>query len=573
MFSSRSRSSPFFSIDNRYVVHRCDVSIISSSNLFMNFHKSRHRRVCLSASVVEKKLEVSWFPPDENASDDYGGWAIAETLVEKKKGSPAFLLAGIGSSIAVLLTAIAYFSLTRKGFKFQFNTPLHALHGVLMPSDSIADQSITTDSNASVANTVVSEASPECITSTISETQASVPKLERLIIPVVADSTQLEALSVLKKLKILEDDVKADELCTRREYARWLVKANSLLERNLKHRIVPSILLSGSVVGAFDDVSTEDPDFCSIQALAEAGIVLSKLSGNNSSFFELDDSKGQGRVDFLPERFITRLDLINWKAQLEYPFMPGIEEKISRTKVDFMDVKGISSDASRELFMDMLAGDKSILRKVFGQSKRLQPSKPATKAQAAVALTSGRMTEAIHTELSRLVVENSLRQAEIEEIRSELLLRGEIQRFWDEKLNKQQARGLVVERDFLAAVHDLEQEKVVREKSLSDYLKETAALDCQKQLLLSLKEEVNEMSKRLMCERANFMVEQQTLEAKLIDLQSKQEGMFDAKSILEAEKEALRILRSWIEDEARKSQARAKVLEEVRRRWNWDDQS
>lgn len=28
--------------------------------------------------------------------------------------------------------------------------------------------------------------------------------------------------------------------------------------------------------------------------------------------------------------------------------------------------------------------------------------------------------------------------------------------------------------------------------------------------------------------------------------------------------------RSWVEDEARKSQARAKVLEEVGRRWRWN---
>lgn len=33
------------------------------------------------------------------------------------------------------------------------------------------------------------------------------------------------------------------------------------------------------------------------------------------------------------------------------------------------------------------------------------------------------------------------------------------------------------------------------------------------------------------------------------------------------------LCRSWVEDEARKNQARAKVLEEVGRRWKWDDQA
>lgn len=32
-------------------------------------------------------------------------------------------------------------------------------------------------------------------------------------------------------MQIIEEDVNADELCTRREYARWLVRINSLLER------------------------------------------------------------------------------------------------------------------------------------------------------------------------------------------------------------------------------------------------------------------------------------------------------------------------------------------------------
>jgi hypothetical protein len=40
--------------------------------------------------------------------------------------------------------------------------------------------------------------------------------------------------------------------------------------------------------------------------------------------------------------------------------------QISKTKLGFLDAREISSDASVELFTDILAGDKSILRKVFG---------------------------------------------------------------------------------------------------------------------------------------------------------------------------------------------------------------
>lgn len=223
--------------------------------------------------------------------------------------------------------------------------------------------------------------------------------------------------------------------------------------------------------------------------------------------------------------------------------------------------------------MDILADEKSILRRVFGQIKRFQPRKPSTKAQAAVALTSGRMTEFVRAELLRLKDENASRLAAMQEIRSELLERGDIQRFWEGKMEEERKHGLEAEKAHLAAIHDLGQQKIVQENGLPELLKQRAALDCQKQLLSSLKEEVDEMSERLVIERTKCGDEKSNLEAVLVDLQVKYEGLLDAKSILEAEIEALRILRSWVDDEARKSQARAKVLEEVGRRWRWDQKS
>jgi hypothetical protein len=188
--------------------------------------------------------------------------------------------------------------------------------------------------------------------------------------------------------------------------------------------------------------------------------------------------------------------------------------------------------------------EKTVSNLLFaGQSKRLQPNKPSTKAQAAVALTSGRMVEAIYTELARLEAESSARQAQMEDIRSELLDRGDIQRFWDEKLIDEKTRGFEVEKVYFAAVSDLEQELIVQEKIFAEHLKEKAAMDCQRQLVLSLKEEVAEMSEKLASERTMYISEQHNLQDMFSDLQTKQEGLLDTKSVLEAEKEALRILR------------------------------
>ncbi|GAV77479.1 hypothetical protein CFOL_v3_20950 [Cephalotus follicularis] len=574
--SSFSVASPSSSLtDTRAVLIRRRAQSIFAPPI--NLRNRRFLR--LSASLAEKNLHLSWFSPDDqNPFDTYGGWSVFQAHppqnnnnnkynYNKKKGlSTTILIAGIGSSLAVLLAALAYVSFSRKGYRFQFGSPLH---GMSNWTETKSDKSRTRDSN-NVVDVVVPKDAPGCISDATKETFTSGSKdnLERVIISVGVDSTQKEALSVLKKLKIIEDDVRADKLCTREEYARWLVRINSLLERSPKHKIVPSKLLNGHVIAAFDDVGFDDPNFESIQALAEAGIIPSKLSGKNSSS---DGLEGEGGVYFFPKSFISRQDLINWKAQVEYELKPGIIEQISRTKVDYMDVREIRSDASPELVMDMLAGDKSILRKVFGQIKRFQPNAPSTKAQAAVTLTTGRMAEAIHSELLRLEAEKISRMAVMKEIRSELVDRGDIQRFWYEKLNEERILGLAVDEHYHAAVSDLEREKIVQEKTFAEHLREKAAMDCQRQLILSLRDEVDEMLERLATERAMYVDEQRRTQNMLSNLKSKHEGMIDTKSVLEAEKEALRILRSWVEDEARRSQARSKVLEEVGRRWRWDD--
>lgn len=160
-----------------------------------------------------------------------------------------------------------------------------------------------------------------------------------------------------------------------------------------------------------------------------------------------------------------------------------------------------------------------------------------------MALTSGRMAVAIHSELSRLEAEYSSRQMAMDEVRSELLERGDIQKYWDEKLKEEKSLGVEVERDYISAVQDLEQEKIVQENTLAEHLKEKAAIDCQKKLLSSLKEEVNEMSEKLECERAKYVNEQQSIQYMSVDLQVQYDELLDAKSILEAEIEALRILR------------------------------
>ncbi|XP_024989508.1 uncharacterized protein LOC112524095 [Cynara cardunculus var. scolymus] len=530
------------------------------------------RLISLSASITRDNLHLSWVSSDRRDAEDYNGWAILEETVSAKKhkeGLPTFLVFGIGTSIVALLAVFARFTLSRKGRVLRFASPFHV---------SVDDKSLSSEDTSKVAE-APNEPLMENVYEEVDEAAEVIDHVKweegkpgRVVVPVSADATQQEALLWLKNLKIIDDEVNADELCTRREYARWLVLVNSRLERNPKNRIIPSIALAGSITNAFDDVRGEDPDFEYIQALAEAGVVLSKLSGKNLTS-DLDSSKSSGGVNFFPERLISREDLIGWRAKLEYEVMPGVNEEILRNKIGFLDARDLKSDVLPGLFMDMLANDKSIMRKVFGQGKRFQPGKPCTKAQAAVALTSGRITESIHHEFLKLEAEKSSRQFAMKEIKTELLERGEIQKYWEKKLEDENSRRLEVEVAYLEALKDLEHHKIDQDNAVAAYLKEKAALDCQKQLLSRLKEEVDEMNRRLTNERDNYVDKQHKIHNTVGELEVKLERILDSKSILEAELEALRILRSWIEEEAKKGEARTKVLEEVGRRWKWGSRS
>lgn len=178
-----------------------------------------------------------------------------------------------------------------------------------------------------------------------------------------------------------------------------------------------------------------------------------------------------------------------------------------------------------------------------GRIRRFQPNRPVTKAQAAVALTSGKMAKAVSAELSRLEAESFLRKAEMEEIRSELLEKGEIRQFWDELLRAERCRGVEMEELRLSRVGELEEEKTAQGKWFAERLKEKAAIDCQKQLLNSLREDIEDMSQRLTTEKSVYLVEQSELQEMMSDVQAKLESLLDKRSVLEAEVEALRILR------------------------------
>uniref|UniRef100_A0A175YFV7 O-fucosyltransferase family protein n=1 Tax=Daucus carota subsp. sativus TaxID=79200 RepID=A0A175YFV7_DAUCS len=79
-------------------------------------------------------------------------------------------------------------------------------------------------------------------------------------------------------------------------------------------KFAPPILDLGNKLTA--RIQSKGPYLALHLPFAEAGIVVSKLS--------VDDSSWQKGAKFFPDRFISRQDLISWKAKLDYEVMPGL---------------------------------------------------------------------------------------------------------------------------------------------------------------------------------------------------------------------------------------------------------
>lgn len=480
-------------------------------------------------------------------------------MEQGRAGFGRALAVGLGATAAIALAGITWRSPSSRKCLEQFvGAPLHYVQERLSIPESTDvpedDASVREPGTTDVSRITVDE-TPDA--SSVDSNGNHIPAGGgRVSFTVPVDPMHEEALSILKKLQIIEKDASSSEFCTRREFARWFVKLCSKLERERMHRIIPDLITSGSFESAFDDLNFDDPDFLYIQSLGESGIVPSKLS----SFF------GNRNSNFLPESYLSRFDLVNWKVLVEYPFASELDQKMLSKNDHTLDLS-TWPDVSASVLTDLFGHNHSIVSKVFGNTRRLQHHKPVTKAQAAAALTSGRMEEVIHDELNRLEAENQSRRSVMGEVMEELINRGDIKKYWEVKMKKEQDREFQVDKHLQGVLHELANEKTDREKQIAVLLKERTALECQNQELATLRSEVDGMYDRLATESLEVMADEENIEKLSSDVSSKHQAVTEAKSFLEAEKEALTMLRSWVEQEAERAHQRAEVLEKAVRRW------
>lgn len=160
---------------------------------------------------------------------------------------------------------------------------------------------------------------------------------------------------------------------TRREYARWLIAAYNKINGTKPTQQLK--LATTDTKPAFQDVPTTNPDFPSIQGLAEAGIIPSSLSGDPTS------------VLFRPDAPVTREQLILWKVPLDTrQSLPNASLEAVKQTWGFQDAGKVDPNALRAVLADFQNGDRSNIRRMFGYTTLFQPKKTVNLGEVAIAI-------------------------------------------------------------------------------------------------------------------------------------------------------------------------------------------
>lgn len=191
--------------------------------------------------------------------------------------------------------------------------------------------------------------------------------------PLRAYLKDVAALEILTPLAPQSRRFAPDKPIRRRTFARWLAAAHaSFWQDRPEWQIRP---VSAADAPVFADVPATDPDFATIQSLAAAGIIPSKLSGDD------------GPTNFAPDDSLTREALVAWKVPLDWRrgLPPATEEKVQEVW-GFQDTDRIAAGNLAAVAADAASGDRANLRRILGYTQLLRPQQPVTRAEAAAAL-------------------------------------------------------------------------------------------------------------------------------------------------------------------------------------------
>ena len=241
------------------------------------------------------------------------------------------------------------------------------------PENNVA-VSPTTEATPEVAATPEETSAPDAtILTGTSLIFSDINKAPKELRSYVTELGELGVLTPAKNAGKTDSDstvFEPNKVITKREFARWLMAANNQIQTNQPAKQMR--LANESSQPTFQDVPRTDPDFAAIQGLAEAGIIPSQLSGDNTALL------------FRPDAPLTREQMILWKVPLDTKLTTsGATFDAIKQTWGFQDTFKIEPKALKAVLTDFQNGDASNIRRVFGYTTLFQPKKPVTRAEAA----------------------------------------------------------------------------------------------------------------------------------------------------------------------------------------------
>lgn len=184
------------------------------------------------------------------------------------------------------------------------------------------------------------------------------------------ENSPLQELISLNIIDNSTQEINPYQIINRREYARWLVKANNLLYADSNGKQIR--LANPNSKPIFTDINNNDPDFAVIQGLAEAGLIPSSLTQDSNA------------LNFRPDAPLTREDLIAWKIPLDFrQNLPTASLDSIKETWGFQDASQIKPQIWQKLYVDWQNGEDSNVKRAFGYITLFQPQKPVTYEEVA----------------------------------------------------------------------------------------------------------------------------------------------------------------------------------------------
>jgi S-layer homology domain len=229
---------------------------------------------------------------------------------------------------------------------------------------------VTTYTISLIAPATAPTISPTSAPSPVASTSPPIASKSSSTIP----SATADYLADLTKIGVLTSaDAVPTRVVTRREYARWLVAAHNKITGSKPTQQIK--LATTDTKPAFQDVPSTNPDFPSIQGLAEAGLIPSNLSGDATN------------VMFRPDTPLTREQMILWKIPLDTrQALPAASLDAVKQTWGFQDIGKIDPKALRAVLADFQNGEQSTIRRVFGYTTLFQPKKTVNLGEVAIAI-------------------------------------------------------------------------------------------------------------------------------------------------------------------------------------------